>query len=101
MWFWRTAHLLSRTGRTIRISSGDCAAAVEILASSFLFEAHPASTVYAGPIFWELKNAARMRRDGVNAVRAALPKPIIDFAGPIPYTALQGMFDGLYPKGLQ
>ena len=37
----------------------------------------------------------------VNAVRAALPKPIIDFAGPIPYTALQGMFDGLYPKGLQ
>lgn len=37
----------------------------------------------------------------VNAVRAALPKPIIDFAGPIPYPALQGMFDGLYPKGLQ
>ncbi len=37
----------------------------------------------------------------VNAVRAALPKPIIDFAGLIPYTALQGMFDGLYPTGLQ
>lgn len=37
----------------------------------------------------------------VNAVRAALPKPLIDWAGPIPYPALQGMFDALYPKGLQ
>lgn len=37
----------------------------------------------------------------VNAVRAALPKPIIDFAGPMPYPALQSLFDGLYPKGLQ
>src|ERR1700722_4127837 len=120
--------------------------------TSFLFEAHPASTVYAGPIFWELKDAAgimRWYRDfqasapdefhvflglqtvpsgdpfprehwgkkicvllvshngaaadaekAVNAVRAALPEPIIDFAGPIPYLALQDMFDGLYPKGL-
>ena len=37
----------------------------------------------------------------VNAVRAALPKPLIDWAGPIPYTALQTMFDPLLPKGLQ
>ena len=37
----------------------------------------------------------------VNAVRAALPKPIIDWAGPMPYPALQTLFDGLYPKGLQ
>ena len=37
----------------------------------------------------------------VNAIRAALPKPIIDWAGPIAYTALQGMFDALYPTGLQ
>jgi FAD/FMN-containing dehydrogenase len=37
----------------------------------------------------------------VNAVRAALPKPLIDWAGPIPYPALQAMFDALYPKGLQ
>ena len=37
----------------------------------------------------------------VNAVRAALPKPLIDWAGPIPYPALQGMFDALYPKGQQ
>ena len=31
-------------------------------ATSFLFEAHPASTVYAGPIFWELKDAASIMR---------------------------------------
>ncbi len=37
----------------------------------------------------------------VNAIRAALPKPIIDWAGPMPYPALQSLFDGLYPKGLQ
>jgi FAD/FMN-containing dehydrogenase len=37
----------------------------------------------------------------VNRVRAQLPKPIIDWAGPIPYTALQGMFDPFYPKGMQ
>ena len=37
----------------------------------------------------------------VNAIRAALPKPIIDWAGPLPYPALQSMFDALYPKGLQ
>ena len=37
----------------------------------------------------------------VDAIRAALPEPIIDWAGPMPYPALQSMFDGLYPKGLQ
>jgi FAD binding domain/Berberine and berberine like len=37
----------------------------------------------------------------VNAVRAALPRPIIDWAGPMPYPALQSLFDGLLPKGLQ
>jgi FAD/FMN-containing dehydrogenase len=37
----------------------------------------------------------------VNAIRAKLPPPIIDWAGPMPYPALQTMFDGLLPKGLQ
>ena len=37
----------------------------------------------------------------VNAARAALPKPLIDWAGPIPYPALQGMFDALNPPGMQ
>jgi len=36
-----------------------------------------------------------------NAIRAELPKPIIDWAQPMPYPALQSLFDGLYPKGLQ
>ena len=36
----------------------------------------------------------------VNAARAALPKPIIDWAQPMPYTALQTLFDGLFSKGL-
>jgi FAD/FMN-containing dehydrogenase len=37
----------------------------------------------------------------VNAIRAELPKPIIDWAQPMPYPVLQTMFDPLYPKGLQ
>ncbi|RYE86702.1 MAG: oxidoreductase, partial [Hyphomicrobiales bacterium] len=37
----------------------------------------------------------------VNAIRAQLPTPIIDWAGPITYTALQAMYDALYPAGLQ
>ena len=37
----------------------------------------------------------------VNAIRAALPKPLIDWAQPMPFTALQSLFDPLYPKGLQ
>lgn len=31
----------------------------------------------------------------------ALGKPAIDFAGPVPFTALQTLFDKLYPPGLQ
>ena len=37
----------------------------------------------------------------VNAARAALPKPLIDWAGPVAYPALQGMFDALNPPGMQ
>ncbi len=37
----------------------------------------------------------------VNAARAALPKPIIDWAQPMPYPVLQSLFDPLLPKGLQ
>ena len=37
----------------------------------------------------------------VNAIRAELPKPIIDWAQPMPYPILQTMFDPLYPTGLQ
>ena len=37
----------------------------------------------------------------VNGVRAALPKPIIDWAQPMPYMMIQTLFDALLPKGLQ
>jgi FAD/FMN-containing dehydrogenase len=36
----------------------------------------------------------------VNAIRNELPKPLFDWCGPIPYTALQQMFDPFYPRGL-
>ena len=37
----------------------------------------------------------------VNAERKAWSKPLIDWAGPIAYPALQGMFDALNPPGMQ
>ena len=37
----------------------------------------------------------------VDAIRAELPKPIIDWAQPLPFPALQTMFDPLMPAGLQ
>ena len=37
----------------------------------------------------------------VNALRAALPNPIIDWAQPMPYMAIQTMFDAAAPKGNQ
>jgi len=37
----------------------------------------------------------------LKAVREALPKPLIDAMGEMPFPALQGLFDPLLPKGLQ
>jgi FAD/FMN-containing dehydrogenase len=37
----------------------------------------------------------------VDKVRSVLPTPLFDWCGPLPYTALQTMFDPFYPKGLQ
>ena len=124
--------------------------------TSFLFEAHPASMVYGGPIIWELQGrghghalvprifsatapdesstcflglqivppgdpfpkehwAKKMCALLVSLITGRRPtarrpstrsaprcrQPIIDWAGPMPYPALQALFDGLYPKGLQ
>lgn len=120
--------------------------------TSFLFRGNPVHTVYGGPIFWPLEQAADLLRfwqdfilaapDDINgwfafatvppvapfpepyhlqkmcaivccftgalddgpAALAPLRQfspPAIDFAGPIPYPALQSMFDALYPPGLQ
>ena len=119
--------------------------------TSFLFRTNPLGMLYAGPIIFDLADAAPVMRwyrqfqanspdefyiflglqsvppgdpfpqehwgkkmcvllvshpgpDGekaVSAIRAELPKPIIDWAQPMPYPMLQTMFDPLYPKGLQ
>ncbi len=34
-------------------------------------------------------------------VRESLPKPLADWMSEIPFTAMQALFDGLFPKGLQ
>jgi FAD/FMN-containing dehydrogenase len=41
------------------------------------------------------------RADQVFAPIRAFSTPVMDFAGPIPFPALQSLFDGLYPPGLQ
>jgi FAD/FMN-containing dehydrogenase len=121
--------------------------------TSFLFKAHPVKMVYAGPIFWDLKDAKKVMqtyRDfiggapvelglfvGVKTVpptdpfpkehwgkravaligayngsvdngvrtmkplRDALPAPLFDWMGEMPFTAIQGLFDPFFPKGLQ
>jgi FAD/FMN-containing dehydrogenase len=47
---------------------------------------------------------AGMQADGEAAmqpVRAALPEPLLDWMSQMPFPALQGLFDGLLPKGMQ
>ncbi|MDP3898232.1 MAG: FAD-binding oxidoreductase [Mesorhizobium sp.] len=121
--------------------------------TSFLFQLHPVSTVFAGPIAWDQKHArAIMQRyreflpqaseelgaflglktvlssppfpeehwgkricllmacfNGTEEAGSAvlkplldqLPKPWFNWMGNMPYPAVQSMFDGLYPKGMQ
>jgi FAD/FMN-containing dehydrogenase len=120
--------------------------------TSFLFQLHPISTVYGGPIFWPLEQASdllKFWRDFIlNAPEEingwfgfvtvppvplfpeqfhlqkmclivwcctapseqaeellkpvrAFGAPAMDFAGPVPWPALQSLFDALYPAGLQ
>ena len=123
------------------------------IVTSFLYRAHPVSTVYGGPIFWGLEDAARVMKwyrqflprapwdlspfvhlgtvpaaapfpdhlwgkktcalvlcytgpmeraeEAVKPIRRELPEPILDWAGPMPFPALQNLFDPLLPKGLQ
>jgi FAD/FMN-containing dehydrogenase len=120
--------------------------------TSFLFRGCPVSTVYGGPMFWEIEHAPKVMRfwrdlimnapeelNGWFGFHTVPPvdmfpaehhlkkmgvitwcytgdideaeqvfKPIrqlapvaMDFTGPIPLPALQSLFDGLYPPGLQ
>ena len=120
--------------------------------TSFLFKAHPVSTVYGGPMLWSLDKAVEvmkwyrefikkapedlygffafinvppvppfpehLHRKTVCAVvwcylgpmeqaeHVFMPirkigPPVVDFVGPMPFPALQGLFDQLLPPGLQ
>jgi len=120
--------------------------------TSLLFQLHPVSMVYGGPMIWPIEQAGEILRwyrdyitsapDDINGFFAflnvppgppfpedwhakntcgivwccTLPQaeaeaalapirkrfpPAIDFVGPLPYPALQSMFDPLYPAGLQ
>jgi FAD/FMN-containing dehydrogenase len=121
--------------------------------TSFLFQAHPVSTVYAGPIFWEATHAQAVMRAfrtflaeapddlgtfvGLKSVPSvdpfprdywgrracavissyngpaeegerlmarllnAVPSPIFNWMGAMPFPAMQALFDPFFPKGLQ
>lgn len=51
-------------------------------------------------IVWCYTGEAAKAEQVFKPIRAFSP-PAMDFAGPIPFPVLQGLFDGLYPKGLQ
>jgi FAD/FMN-containing dehydrogenase len=120
--------------------------------TSFVFKAHPVDTVLAGPMFWELSDAADVMKFYAEFISKApeniggwfaymivppapmfpealhlknvaaivwcctgpaeeanrlldpvrnFRKPLLDGVGPVPLPALNSLFDGLYPPGLQ
>lgn len=120
--------------------------------TSFLFRAHPVSTVVGGPMFWDIAHARQVMewyrdflpkaphdvfvffalktvpqaplfpeeihlrrvcaliwcytgpvKQAAMAMKAVkkLPSPIFDHVGPMPFPALQGLFDPILPPGLQ
>jgi FAD/FMN-containing dehydrogenase len=121
--------------------------------TSFLYQAHPVSTIFGGPVFWDLEDAPKIMKwyreflpkapvelfpffhlgtvpstapfpkelwgkkhcgiivcysgpvekgpEAVARIRKELPQPILDWLGPMPFPAIQSLFDGLLPKGLQ
>jgi FAD/FMN-containing dehydrogenase len=123
------------------------------IVTSFVYRAHPVDAVYAGPIFWDAKDARRLMQwyreflpqapvdlfpflglktvpstepfpkelwgrktcaliccfsgpldkaeEIVKPIRHDLPSPILDWMGPMPFPALQSLFDPLLPKGMQ
>ena len=122
------------------------------IVTSFLFEAHPVGTVCAGPMLWNLKDAADVLKwyrefitqapeemNGFFAMMTVPPgppfpeelhlrkmcgivwcyqgsmeqantilesirsyrPPAFEFFAPMPFPMLQGLFDGIYPAGLQ
>jgi len=51
-------------------------------------------------IVWCYSGALEQAEEAFQPIRASIP-PTVDFAGPIPWSVLQSLFDALYPKGLQ
>ena len=51
-------------------------------------------------VVWCYTGPLEKAEERFKTIRAFGP-PVIDFVGPIPWPALQGMFDALYPAGLQ
>ena len=51
-------------------------------------------------IVWCCTYPQEQAEEAFAPIRKRFP-PVIDFVGPLPYPALQSMFDPLYPKGLQ
>jgi hypothetical protein len=121
--------------------------------TSFVFQAHPVRTVFAGPIFWDATHALSVMRvyrdfmttapedlgifvglktvprtdpfpreawgrracaiigayngsaeDGQRAMQPlldAVPAPLFNWMSEMPLPAIQSLFDGFFPKGLQ
>src|SRR5437016_6270099 len=51
-------------------------------------------------VVWAYAGAQEKAEETFKPIRA-FKKPALDFVGPLPQPALQGMFDALYPPGLQ
>ena len=51
-------------------------------------------------ITWCYTGELAKAEEAMKPIRSFL-KPVMDFAGPIPFPVLQSLFDGLYPTGLQ
>jgi FAD/FMN-containing dehydrogenase len=121
--------------------------------TSFVFQAHPVKEVFAGPIFWDAKDAPAILSAYRDFIRTApedagffvglktvpptdpfpqphwgkracaiigafngtpaegaraldpllskLPQPLFNWMGPMPFPAIQALFDPFFPKGLQ
>jgi len=121
--------------------------------TSFVFQAHPVNDVFAGPIFWDAKDATAVMSAYRDFIRTApedlgifaglktvpptdpfpqphwgkracaiigafngtpaegaramepllskLPAPLFNWMGPMPFPAMQALFDPFFPKGLQ
>jgi FAD/FMN-containing dehydrogenase len=62
-------------------------------------EEHWTKTVCA--IIWTYTGPLEDAEGRFAPIRSAVGKPLIDFVGPIPFPALQSMFDPLIPHGIQ